>query len=201
MKFILQKSLYPADLPFDNNHTPRLIPWMIAFMIYLACLALAGSLSLNQVISNWDKMFKNGFTVELSPPESYSQESQVYEIQRQKQVLNVLHSLRGIQHTQIIAQTSLTSTSNSLIESSQNTQLPLPTLIDVEVKPGHTIPLKSLSDTLSRVVPGTVVKSNREWKDSIQSIADTLLSVSYVIATKTMENIQHLFLALDLIHL
>ena len=43
------------DLPLQRDVTGRFLPWIIALMVYLAILALAGSMVLSDMAQRWDK--------------------------------------------------------------------------------------------------------------------------------------------------
>lgn len=175
---------YPSDLPFNQDDSPKLIPWIIGLMIYLAVLSLVGSMTLSRMIEKWDQGFRHGFSVELSPPEGISPEAMNFELQRQKKVLNILSSLPGIRRTQVIAKTSLGSTVDSWLGSEEeNIGLPLPTIIDVEVAPGVTFDTANLQDALEKAVPGTTVINDREWRAGLKKIASIFLTISIIVAS------------------
>ena len=55
------------DIPLRRDGTVRDLPWLIAPMVYLAALALAGMLALNGVLDSWDRGLSGTMTVELPP--------------------------------------------------------------------------------------------------------------------------------------
>ena len=175
---------YPNDLPFEQDDSPKMIPWIIGLMVYLATLSLVGAISLSGVISKWDEGFRNGFSVELSPPEGTTPEAMKMEMVRQKRVLDILSSLPGIRRTQVIAKTSVSTTADSWLGSEEeNIGLPLPTIIDVEIQPGAPFDMRRLQNALDEEVPGTTVTSDREWRQGLRTIANIFLSISVVVAS------------------
>ena len=44
-----------TDLPLDSDAHSRFLPWLIAFMIFLAVFGLAVMLVLSEVVKRWDK--------------------------------------------------------------------------------------------------------------------------------------------------
>lgn len=173
----------PSDLPFKGEGSPKTIPWIVGFMIYLAILSLMGAISLNTMIVQWDQGFKNGFSIELSPPEGRSPESMKPEIQRQKKILDVLAQVPGIKRTQVIAKTSISSTSDSWWGTEEeNLGLPLPTIIDVEVIPGTPLDFYKIQEVLDDLVPGTRVSKEREWRKGLKEMAQVFLGISIIVA-------------------
>ncbi len=55
------------DIPLRRDGTVRVLPWLIAPMVYLAALALAGMLTLHGVLQSWDRGLSGTMTVELPP--------------------------------------------------------------------------------------------------------------------------------------
>ena len=175
---------YPSDLPFHKDDSPRMIPWIIGIMVYLATLSLVASISLSRIIDKWDEGFRNGFSVELSPPEGSSSETLGHELERQKKVLDVLAALPGIRRTQVIAKTAMSSTADSWLGTEEeNMGLPLPTIIDVEILPGAPYDIQRLQQILDTHVPGTTINSDREWREGLKQIALIFLAISVVVAS------------------
>ena len=58
-----------SDLPLDKDALSRFLPWLIAFMVFLAILAMAGMLVLNATASRWDQGIRGTLTVQVMPTE------------------------------------------------------------------------------------------------------------------------------------
>ena len=58
-----------SDLPLDKDALSRFLPWLIAFMVFLAVLAMAGMLVLNSTAARWDQGISGTLTVQLIPTE------------------------------------------------------------------------------------------------------------------------------------
>src|SRR3954465_6665855 len=56
------------DLPPAGDGSGRFLPWIIALMVYLAALALAGMMALHGAIERWDSALVGTLTVQLPPP-------------------------------------------------------------------------------------------------------------------------------------
>ena len=56
-----------TDLQLDRDTLGQFLPWLIAFMVYLAILALAGMLVLDDIVRRWDKGMSGGhLTIEIA---------------------------------------------------------------------------------------------------------------------------------------
>src|SRR5208282_2407555 len=58
-----------SDLPLAKDASSRFIPWIVALMIYLAALALAGALAANSAVERWSRNLLGSLTVEIMPPD------------------------------------------------------------------------------------------------------------------------------------
>jgi cell division transport system permease protein len=52
-----------SDLPLDRDQLSRFLPWLIAFMVFLSVMAVAGMLVLNATASKWDRGVRGTMTV------------------------------------------------------------------------------------------------------------------------------------------
>ena len=44
-----------ADLPLARDSSERFLPWLVAFMVYLAALALTSAMVMQKVVQRWDR--------------------------------------------------------------------------------------------------------------------------------------------------
>ena len=56
-----------SDLPMNEDTLARFLPWLIAFMVFLSALALAGMLVLHDAVQRWDTGLKATITVQVPP--------------------------------------------------------------------------------------------------------------------------------------
>ena len=56
-----------SDLPLDKDEHSRFLPWLIAFMVFLSILAVAGMLVLNATASRWDIGVRGNLTIQVVP--------------------------------------------------------------------------------------------------------------------------------------
>ena len=65
-----------SDLPLDRDALSRFLPWLIAFMVFLAVLAMAGVLVLNTIAARWDKGITGTLTVQIVPADDPSKDDE-----------------------------------------------------------------------------------------------------------------------------
>ena len=163
MKFMLA---HRSDLPLDRDAISRFLPWLIAFMVYLACLALAGMLTLGAVAERWDTGISGTLTVQIIPSESSAAAPK--EVRRIEAALDILRTTPGIAGAEVIGEDRIMALLEPWLGSIGGSgDLPLPRLIDVELKAGAEVDTAALSKRLRQAVPGTTVDDHGVWLDKL----------------------------------
>ncbi len=133
-----------SDLPLDRDALSRFLPWLIAFMVYLACLALAGMLILGAMAERWDAGVSGTLTVQIIPSESPAAAPK--EARRIEAALKILRTTPGIAGAEVIGEGRIMALLEPWLGSIGGSgDLPLPRLIDVELKAGAEVDTAALS--------------------------------------------------------
>ena len=155
-----------SDLPLDRDALSRFLPWLIAFMVYLACLALAGMLTLGAVAERWDAGVSGTLTVQIIPSESPTAAPK--EARRIEAALEILRTTPGIAGAEVIGEDRIMALLEPWLGSIGGSgDLPLPRLIDVELKAGAELDTAALSKRLRQAVPGATVDDHGVWLDKL----------------------------------
>ena len=163
MKFMLA---HRSDLPLDRDALSRFLPWLIAFMVYLACLALAGMLVLGTMMERWGAGVSGTLTVQIIPSESSAAAPK--EVRRIEAALDILRTTPGIAGAEVIGEDRIMALLEPWLGSIGGSgDLPLPRLIDVELKAGAEVDTAALSKRLRQAVPGTTVDDHGVWLDKL----------------------------------
>lgn len=153
------------DIPLNRDGSVRFLPWLIALMVYLAGLSLAGTLVLNGALARWDRSLSGTITVQLPPSEDSKTDSGL------AVVLGVLRVTPGV----ISAEPLSREATARLIEPWLGTaltpdELALPRLIDLRLDPDARPNLAALKARLSAAAPGAVLDDHRLWLDSLATL-------------------------------
>ncbi|HKT16702.1 MAG TPA: cell division protein [Stellaceae bacterium] len=165
------------DIPLRRDGTVRLLPWLIAPMVYLAALALAGMLALNGVLQSWDRGLSGTMTVELpAAPAPPATDDAV------GKTLRLLRATPGI-----VSATPLERNAEvRLIEPWLGStiapeELQLPRLVDLRITSGAAIDLPALRAKLVAAVPGAVLDDHRLWLDRLYGLAISVEATGFAI--------------------
>ena len=164
-----------TDLPLQQDASRRFLPWLVAIMVYLATLALAGLLVLNDAAGRWDRGLSGTLTVQIPPLTGAAQArrgAKARERKREAKAIKVLRGTPGIVEVRVLGNAEI----KALLEPWLGTgdfaaELPLPVLIDVKIRPDARINMDGLGAVLDGAVPGTTVDDHRKWLDRLILLA------------------------------
>jgi cell division transport system permease protein len=177
-------SLLRSDLPLDRDAAGFFLPAIIGFMVFLAALALAGSMGLDNLLARWRSQIDTAFTIELPPVDG---ESATAATARRQAVMAALGAEPGIESaTPVSEEEKARLLAPWLGADVQALDLPLPDLIGVATKPGAapesapgaTIDIPALTARLGALSPGASIDDHGRWRGAIAGISHTAHSAA-----------------------
>lgn len=146
-----------SDLPLERDALGGFLPWLIAFMVYLAIIALAGVLVLETMAGRWDKGMSGTLTVQI--PATGKDDDR-----RLEAAMGVIRAMPGVFHAEALDTGRLMALLEPWLGASAGIEdFPLPRLIDVEVASGSRVDAAALSRRLAAVAPGSTVDDHGVW--------------------------------------
>jgi cell division transport system permease protein len=157
------------DIPLNRDSSVRFLPWIIALMVYLAGLALAGTLVLNAALQRWDRSLSGTLTVQLPPAETGKGDGAM------GAALELLRLTPGVTSAEPLSRAAVAK----LIEPWLGTafapeELALPRLIDLRIDPLAPPDLPALERRLAAAAPGAALDDHRLW---LERLAGLVLSI------------------------
>jgi cell division transport system permease protein len=161
-----------TDLPLDRDASGRYLPWLVAVMVYLAALALICAIAANKVVTRWDQGLAGRMTVQVPASDSGSAD----------QVGAVLAALRGTPGVRTAAALGAEEIAR-LLEPWLGTgaayqDLPMPTLIAVQIDRAAPPDLVELRARLTQIAPGTVLDDHQNWLGKLLDLARSVQLVA-----------------------
>lgn len=176
------------DVPLDRDAAGRFLPWIIAFMVYLAVLATAAALTVSSLTSAWDSEVAGTMTVQVPPRAAgaagQGQSAGAAPDVRLQAVLEVLRKAPGIASAVPLGPVDIERLLGPWLgPGSASTELPLPRLIDVVLDPGAALDRAALAKRLAEVAPGATIEDHRVWLRDLLVFARSVevLSVAIVL--------------------
>jgi len=169
-----------SDLPLSKDPATRFLPWLIAFMVYLAALAVSGVMVLERVSSDWEAGVSHTLTVQIPPGENEAKDQQTL-----ANALNLLNRTHGVAEARAVPLSEVMTLLEPWLGKSETVgNLPLPLLIDVELTGSAAIDLPQLTRDLEKIAPGASLDDHSLWLQrliqlvqSIQMLAASVLGL------------------------
>jgi cell division transport system permease protein len=177
------------DLAFERDASGRLLPLIIAVMVYLAVLALAGGLSLHGAIARWTQGLSGSLTVQVAVPEDGLGDAAAREATldaRQAAAVTILQATPGIAAVEPLSRTDVAAMLEPWLGSGADMpDLPLPRLIDVSLDAAAPLDIDALRAELQTAAPGTTVDDHGVWRDRLLAIARSVRAVALLVVGLT----------------
>ena len=188
--------LRQSDLPLQRDGSGRFLPWIVALMVYLAALALAGMMALHGMIHRWDETLAGTLTIQLPPGD----QSQLDAVMAELQTTPGIVSAKPLDATANAALLEPWLGSGAAIADLQ-----LPRLIDIRLDSESHSDRAALAERIAKIVPGARLDDDRRWLDRLFSTALAIeliaaaivvmvggaMILSIVFATRTSLAIHH----------
>ncbi len=161
------------DVPLDKDPSARFLPWLIAFMVYLAALALAGAIAVSNLTERWDRGLSDQMTVQVPPPRG--EENAMLQSERVAAALETLRGERGVRTAEVVDDAEMAALLEPWLgEAGIREDLPLPALIAVEVVPGNPPDSERLEGMLQAAAPGVVVEDHQRTLGRFLAVTQSL---------------------------
>ena len=161
--------LSSQDVPLDRDASGPFLPWIVAVMVYLASLAVAAALLVNQVTDHWRKDLAGGLTVQVPPPTVADAGGDYGE--RIDRLVERLNGWPGVVHARHLGTADVSALLEPWLgETGISEDLPVPSLIAVELAPGERPDLVALSAELQGIAPGVLVDDHQRWVGDILAL-------------------------------
>lgn len=165
-----------ATLPLHKDPANRFLPWIIALMVYLAVLALAGILVLDTVVGRWRSGRSDTLTVQVPPTDERVTNAQIMA------ALEVLRDTPGVLAARPLDREEITALLEPWLgKGNVSPDLPLPRLIDVTLAPDSTVDLDALEVRIQAVAPGAEIDDHKLWLDRLAAAARSLQAAALAV--------------------
>lgn len=144
----------------------NLLPWVIAVMVYLSALALAGALAIHGSIADWTGDLTHRLTVQIVTGDAAARERQT------EAAVEFLRKTPGIAAANVMDEQGLRGLLEPWLGSGNVApDLPVPALIDVELERAGEINAASLASRLRAVAPDASLDDHEQWLGRLHDLA------------------------------
>jgi len=150
----------------------KLLPAVIAVMVFLASLSLMGSMVLGQGLDQWTASLSDKLTVQIVHADPTERKRQT------EAALRLLNATPGIKNASLLAEKEvLELISPWLGDIPLNNDLPLPNLIDITLVEQGSVNPASLNEKLKATAPGAALDDHQAWLGQILTLVALLRSL------------------------
>lgn len=154
----------PGNL-FSPTFKKQQLGWLftaiMAIMVYLATLAMALQASLSSTSLSWDQTQQGRFTIEF---ELHAEESPAVRDNQIKATVEALTKMPEIFSASVLSDSEISSLLQRWITDPDVIKaLPLPKLVDVQIKPGAKITSDDLKKRIFSTAPTARVNDHADW--------------------------------------
>jgi cell division transport system permease protein len=169
-----------TDLPLARDTSSRFLPWLIAFMVYLAGLSLAAAMVLTAASSEWRQGLAGTLTVQVMPLSGENQADGLDD--RLATAARLLRDTPGVASVRALPRDELWALLEPWLGSGGIAgEFPLPRLIDVRMAPGTAVDVEALEARLADRVPGVTIDDHGLWLDRLIALASAIEFIAFAI--------------------
>ena len=173
-------SLQRSDVPLERDASGRFLPWLIAFMVYLAALSLASVMAAHKITARWDQGLSTRLTVQVPPPDPVTGREDM--ANHVAEVHASLLATPGIADAEVLPEERIEALLRPWLgDGVLDDNLPLPALIAVETDRGTPLDLGALAVRLERVAPGATIDDHQQWLGNVLDLAETIETVAAMV--------------------
>lgn len=159
-----------SDLALDRDDHAQFLPLLVAFMVFLAVIAMAGVGLVNRTVDRWDTGVSDTLTVQIAPAPSAEAANRAIE-----NALEIVRETPGVISARLVTEEQILALLRPWLGALANqSDLPLPRLIDVTIDEDEGIDVTTLGRRLALAVPGATVDDHRVWLDRLITLLSTV---------------------------
>ena len=157
-------------LPKENKReATKLLPWVMAIMVYLSALAAAGSLLLHSGFDDWASSLQGRVTVQITGDDKNLINSQSIQIQE------TLRATPGVTSVRPLTEEEIRSLLEPWLGAGNITEdLPVPVMIDVETSEDVYVNLAALESKVRQISDNVYLDDHAKWLGDFFRLAYTV---------------------------
>jgi cell division transport system permease protein len=162
-----------TDLALARDDTARFLPWLMAFMVFLAALALAGLFILADAAGAIDRGIENTITIQLPASDNARADEE-----RVQGALTLLRRMPGVERADALERDRVVRLLEPWLgPAARSAEIPLPLVIDVRVDRASGATAEAITRVLQPYIPGVLVDDHAVW---LQALVRALHSSEWI---------------------
>ncbi|MGP1256096.1 MAG: cell division protein FtsX [Kiloniellales bacterium] len=168
-----------GEVPLARDVSARFLPWLIAFMVYLAGLALLAAVAMDRVAARWQGDLEGRLTVQVPPPSDPGDEAARQE--RLDRVVQVLLDTAAVSQVEVLSRAQTAALLEPWLgEAAAAPELPVPDLVAVTLRSAAAT-LDDLPERLAAAVPGAAIDDHQRWLARLFALAGSIEALALLV--------------------
>lgn len=171
------------ELPLKGENTTLFLQVIISIAIFIFAITLSGVLSMNSMISNWNKSILGSITVQIIPiHDSNKEKAQAQLLAYEEKAVEFLKSVNGIIKVTPLNNEQLEDLLRPWLGDDVSiSDLPAPRIIDVKIAKDAKIDFDQLREDLSQASPQASLDNHKIWLNKLIALTDGLKLIATTI--------------------
>ena len=178
-----------TDIAFKSDINKGFLPFITAFMVFLACITLATAIIGNDLTTDWDRRMSNNITIQVLPDMRNKNPDKEIE-ERIKNITEILKQTPGIKSSYAMSLKETTELLKPWLGDIGKNKLdiPLPRIITVEISDIIPLNIKALTDEIKNYSHLITIETYETWMSEFTktlSALQTLLGLIIILILTT----------------
>lgn len=171
------------ELPLKGENTTLFLQVIISIAIFIFAITLSGVLSMNSMISNWNKSILGSITVQIIPiHDSNKEKAQAQLLAYEEKAVDFLKSVNGIIKVTPLNNEQLEDLLRPWLGDDVSiSDLPAPRIIDVKIAKDAKIDFDQLREDLSQASPQASLDNHKIWLNKLIALTDGMKLIATTI--------------------
>ena len=174
-------AIFKRKLPLKQA-SPFFLAWIAMLMTFVATLTLFASMSLTNIISHWNGVISGSLTIQQPTYDLLGLDRQEDALKELQAISELLEQQSFVESFHILDDAQMEALMSPWLgDLSQMNELPIPKLIDVQLKKDIPFSLEMLKNEINVLAPYAKVDSHRIWLSHLVDIAGGIQKTIFVI--------------------
>lgn len=169
-----------SDLPLRGDASGRFVAMLVMVLVFVGALALTVNAYIGALLDNWNRSVTGTLTIQI--PQTDARDGDVNAAVAR--AIDVLSRHPAVALAEAVPRATVIELLKPWLgEGDGINDLPLPALIDVELKTTETTAIDAVTSSVKTAVPGAVIDDHRVWLTRVIGLANGLKAIAIAIMT------------------
>lgn len=168
------------EIPTEDEDTSVFMYVLTSIYMYLFVVVFAIVMAVSSMASNWEKDIMGAITVQIIPVEDENKHIDVEKTEEQlNKVLHYMENISGVKSVHALDTQTIEKLMRPWLGSKVDiSSLPIPQLLDIQLKPNAEINYDEITFGLHKVTPNASIDNHRLWLNKLIKFATSLKTIA-----------------------